>query len=401
MIAIPWYFTKSDSISTFGLTYMLANILCIFWVPYCGTFVDRYDRRKLYMAVTIASGLVLLLVSSIGYLQDGLEWFWVGFIFIFTFLNYNLHYPNLYAFLQEVTERKYYGRITSFVEIQGQLTRMAAGAFAAFLLEGTKAEGVKVFGYTFNLPFEVKPWQIHEIFFMDGMTYFLGFCIILAMRYTPLVERTRAKGAVLDQLKVGYDYLRSHVTIFIFGVFSFSIFITILMSNFFLIAVYVDKHLLASGDVYASAGIFYSVGALFAGLAIRRIYSGTSIPMAVIINTFLAAGLFGLMSVTNSVLITFISFIFLGVTNAGTRILRITFLFLNVPNEVFGRANSIFALTNIIQRIFFLGIFSMAFFQVDNHVIYAFAILSVFLVASAGVLIRFYQDFLKLQTQES
>ncbi|MEL6987946.1 MAG: hypothetical protein AAGK97_08955, partial [Bacteroidota bacterium] len=65
---------------------------------------------------------------------------------------------------------------------------------------------------------------------------------------------------------------------------------------------------------------------------------------------------------------------------------RVNFLFLNIPNQVYGRANSIFAMTNILCRIFFLLIFANAFFQESNNVIYGFMILSSFLFVAAIVL---------------
>jgi len=64
-----------------------------------------------------------------------LPWQLVAGVFMLTFLNYAVHYPNLYAFVQEIIEPKYYGRITSYLEIQGQLTSILAGAGAALLLE--------------------------------------------------------------------------------------------------------------------------------------------------------------------------------------------------------------------------------------------------------------------------
>ena len=79
----------------------------------------------------------------------------------------------------------------------------------------------------------------------------------------------------------------------------------------------------------------------------------------------------------------------LGLTNAGTRVMRTTFLFQNIPNQVYGRANSIFFLGNIAARLFFIAIFAFPFFQKENHVIYTFVILGMFLVISALVLVRY------------
>ena len=46
----------------------------------------------------------------------------VVFVFGITIFNYNIHYPNLYAFGQEITEPKNYGKLNSYIEVQGQVT---------------------------------------------------------------------------------------------------------------------------------------------------------------------------------------------------------------------------------------------------------------------------------------
>ena len=57
-------------------------------------------------------------------------------IFIMTVVFYNVHFPNLYAFLQEIVPPASYGKITSAVEIQNQLAFVLSGGLAAVLLEG-------------------------------------------------------------------------------------------------------------------------------------------------------------------------------------------------------------------------------------------------------------------------
>lgn len=138
MLAIPWYFAKQEAMAQFGLVYILTNILAFFWVPFSGTFIDRFNRKYIFLAITAIVGSILLIVAITGFQLGGLPWYLVAFIFMLTFFNYNIHYPNLYAFLQEITEAKNYARITSYIEIQGQLTSMLAGAAGAILLDGTQ-----------------------------------------------------------------------------------------------------------------------------------------------------------------------------------------------------------------------------------------------------------------------
>ncbi len=397
MIAIPWYFARQGEMSKFGLIYILTNIIAIFWVPYSGIFIDKYNRKNIFLFVTTVSGLMLVSIAGIGYHNESLPWFLVAFVFMFTFFNYNIHYPNLYAFVQEITEVKYYGQITSYIEIQGQLSSVLAGAGAALLLEGVQGGQLNVFGIIINAPFELEAWTIYEIFMMDALTYLLAFAFIFFIKYHSLVEKKIEDSPIRKRLMVGFRYLKNNREILIFGVASHSVFVAVLITTFYLAAIYVNNHLQAGGDVYATSEIYYAVGAVFAGVAIRRIFSSISIPFSVIIMTALATVLFIVLGLTYNVYVFYFMFLILGLSNAGIRIQRITYLFTHIPNHVYGRATSVFTLINIVFRILLLSLFSLPFFYQENHVIYSFFIVSAFLFVSNWVLIKHYKSFIRAE----
>lgn len=145
MIAIPWYFATKDLLGQFGVVYIVATILSFFWVPLSGSIIDKYDRRKIFLVITVTVGSILLTISSFGIYLGHLPSLVVGAVFLLTFLNYNIHYPCLYAFVQEITEPKQYASMTSILEIMGQLTTITAGAGATILLEGTQNEILNFF----------------------------------------------------------------------------------------------------------------------------------------------------------------------------------------------------------------------------------------------------------------
>ncbi len=399
MIAIPWYFAKEEAMSQFGLVYMFTTALAIFWSPYCGTLIDRFDRKHIFLGLTAIVGLLISAIAFLGFSWGMLPWYLVAAVFTLTFLDYNLHYPCVYAFAQEISEPRYYGRMTSYIEVQGQLTTIMAGGGAALLLEGTSAGQGDFFGFPISIPFTIEAWSIQQIFLLDAITYFLAFCIIACIRYVPLRTRTPDTGSVLSQLKIGLQYLNEHRMILLFGVASFSVFAVTLLTNFYLSATYVNKHLLAGGDVYAFSEVCYSIGAVFAGIAIRRLFRWTNIPISITLMTGICTVLLAVLTFTQSIPVFYIMLILLGITNAGIRIQRTTFLFKHVPNQVYGRATSIFFLTNIGWRIVLLGFFSMHFFQVDNNIIYAFGMLSGFLFLTLLVLWRYQADFVRLDEQ--
>ena len=396
MIAIPWYFARQLEMGKFGLIYILTNVIALFWVPYSGTFIDKYNRKNIFLFITTISGLLLVSIAGFGYLNEGLPWYAVAFVFMFTFFNYNIHYPNLYAFVQEITETKYYGRITSFIEIQGQLSSVLAGAGAALLLEGIQEGCLNIFGLLVNVSFDLEAWTIYEIFMMDALTYLVAFAVIFFIKYQSLIEKQIEDNLIKERLKVGFRYLKNNREIFLFGVASHSVFVSVLVTTFYLAAIYVNNHLQASGDVYATSEIYFATGAVFAGIAIRRFFLNVNIPLSVIIMTAFATGLFAVLCVSSNIFVFYFMFLILGLTNAGIRIQRVTYLFMHIPNQIYGRATSIFTLINIVFRILLLAAFGLPFFQKENHIIISFFVLSLFLLLSNIVLIKHYKSFLRL-----
>lgn len=395
MLAIPWYFAQLGDMERFGLVYILVNIISLLWVPYSGSIIDRYNRRNIFLFLTLAMGTILSSTAMLGFWWGGLPWTMVAAMFMLTFFNYNIHYPNLYSLVQEITAPKDYGRITSYLEIQGQVTTMLAGAFGAILLEGTQHGVLNVFGFEVKSDLTIPPWEIYEIFLLDAATYFFSFLIIFFIRYTPIAQRQPEQGKLLQRLRVGFNYLKAHPSIFIFGVASYAIFVVVLLENFYLGALYAKNHLDASGAVYANSEMYYAIGAVMAGAGIHWVFKRTTLPMAVIIMTFMTGGIMIMLFLSKSVLVFYLMLLLLGITNSGTRVVRTTYLFDHVPNQYFGRASGIFFLTNVGFRILFLGTFALPFFHQSNHVIYSFVILSVFLFIAGAVLVYFYRSFLK------
>ncbi|MFK8101765.1 MAG: MFS transporter [Saprospiraceae bacterium] len=393
MIAIPWYFTAEGALEQYGVIYVITSLISLIWVPYSGTFIDRFNRKKIYMVVTLVCGSLLLSIALLGYYWGALPWYMVALVFMITFFNYNIHYPNLYAFIQEITEKEYYGKVTSYIEIQGQLSSVFAGACAAMLLVGSETGAINLFGWNIYLGIKIVPWSIYEIFLLDAGTYFVGFLIILLLKYQPIALRTIEKGSLVTQLKIGFTYLQNNKEILLFGIASYSIFVAVLITTFFLAAPYVKNHLLATGDVFAASEMYFALGAVFAGIAIRRVFKNLTTPMAVIIMTLATFALFLVLGLSQNMWLFFAMMLVLGIANAGTRILRVTYLFSHIPNQVYGRAGSIFFLSHLILRVFFLSLFSLSFFHQGSNIVYAFGIMSLFLLLTAFVLIYYYRSF--------
>lgn len=400
MLAIPWYFAGILGVpQMFGFIYALVTFGSLFWSLYTGTLIDKYSRKNMFLLTNVAGFVVLGSVALYGFLNDFIPGALVGFVFLTTVFIYNMHYPNLYAFAQEITERKNYGKITSYLEIQGQATSIFSGTLAAVLLNGTTEGNFNFMGINLDLPFTIEAWTLQEIFLMDAITYLVSMGLISLIRYKPIAIRTPEKGSVLNRIKTGLNYLTNHKLLFLFGTASYTIFVLLLVETHLLLPIYVNNHLNEGADVYASAEIYYAVGALFAGISIRWLFRSTNSVKAILILMVITTIISYTATFTRSALIFFTVSLILGITNAGTRVLRVTYLFEHIPNSIIGRTSSVFNVLNILMRAFFIGLFSLPFFVKSNNVIWAYFIFGTFVLIAAIIMGSKYRELVQLKSE--
>ena len=401
MIAIPWYFVEVvGRPEVFATAYIFITFATLFWGLYAGTIIDRYSRKRIFILINIACGLIIGSVAFSGFFTTIMNDLLVILVFATTIFNYNVHYPNLYAFGQEITEKSNYGKLNSYIEIQGQSTSILAGAFAALLLTGTTNKSMNLGGVTLTFPFEIQPWEIHEIFLMDAITYLIVILIFMQIKYTRLVKDKIEVGTLFSRLKSGISYLKKNPLIFRFGFASYMLFAFLLVEIHILLPLYVHDFLQERGDIYASAEVYYSLGAILAGLFVITIFKKFNSIFGIICLMFVVAIAFAGMSFYKSLLYFFIANLILGLTNAGVRVLRTTYLFNHVPNNVIGRAGSVFNSLNIMVRMCLIGLFSLPFFTTNDNVRYAYLVGAIMVLMAIIPLILQYKSLINLDKKQ-
>jgi MFS family permease len=185
-----------------------------------------------------------------------------------------------------------------------------------------------------------------------------------------------------------------------FGTLSLSVFIVTLVEAFLLLPQYVANHLQRSADVFASADIYYSIGAVLAGFLTVRLFKHTTTLKGIIILMITAAGIFSWLFFSKSLFVFYLVSLLIGLTNAGVRVLRVTYLFKHINNDIMGRVSSIFSISHIVFRAIFIYVFSISFFNVSNNVIYAYLISGIFIVITIIPLIIKYKKLVRLKVQE-
>jgi MFS family permease len=390
MLAIPWYFIDVlHNASLFGQIYAVITLGVIIWSLYAGALVDRYSRKKIFLLLCLICGVVVFSVAIMGYALGYVPIPLIVLVFATTVFNYNVHYPALYALSQEITEKGNYGRLNSLIEIQGQATSVLSGAFAAVLLSGAENGKFNLLGLSLNLPFSIPKWSLSDIFMLDAATYFIAILLIMGIRYTPTVINKIDVGSVLERVKGGILFLKQNKSLFVFGNASYSIFAVLLVEVHLLLPLYVKNYLNSGADVYASAEIYYAIGALFAGFFIRKVFASVKTVSAILMLIALTSLLLFICSITQSALYFFIFSMLIGITNAGTRVLRVTWLFQHIPNNIIGRTGSVFQVINIVTRSLFIALFSLAFFSEGTNVRWCYAIFGIYLMCSFSLLFLF------------
>jgi len=397
MLAIPWYFTKVFSMeSFFALVYATTTFICIFWGLYAGVIVDKYSRKKVFLILNLISGIIVTSIALIGYKNGNIPIPLIVAVFSMMLLNFNVHYPNLYAFCQELTKKKDYKKITSYLEIAGQTTTVLSAAIAAILIEGTNNQILYLLGIEFKLPFDIQAWTLKKIFLLDGITYFASLLVIFMIPYKATLKKTNNE-TMLKRMQEGISFLLNNKWIFVFGIFSYTLFAFLLAELFVVFPSYVNNYLKQGADVMASSEVYYSLGALFSGFFIGSIFAKRNSVFSVITLILIASGSFLMLCFIKKLLLFFIASFLIGFTNAGVRIFRTTYLFNRVPNNIIGRVNSVLGTINTFIRVLLILVFSASFFSYEENIKWAYLIGAVFLFGCVIPLISNYKNITNIK----
>jgi MFS family permease len=391
MLAVPWYFTGVlHRESLFGNIYFAVTFVSLFWGVYSGTLIDRYNRKKIFLAMNAVGLVGLGSVSAYGFLQQNIPWWLAAIPFAITVFIYNLHFPNLYAYAQEITPRTDYGKVTSLLEIQGQISFTAAGGIAAVLLQGFDGSAAgDLFPILKNI--RLAPVAIWKIFALDALTYLLAFVIIYFVQSLPVVENKIDTAPWHIRLKTGLVFLLKHPLILRFGMFSLMLFLTIIIFGTQLSPIYVKQHLNRGGDVFAISDMAFSFGSLLAGIFTARLFKPHQNISGIIGLHVLAGCMYLAMLVTKTVAWFYLANFLIGFCNAGVRIQRITYIFHHIPNYVIGRASSVFFVLNVLCRMLLIALFSVKYFHTPTGILFPVLLLAVICFVAAFAIRKDYR----------
>lgn len=390
LIAIPWYIANDlGRPDLYGYLILTTAILGMFWGPYAGTLVDKFDRKNVMLGIQSVGLAVIMSVAVWGIIQQYTAVWMAALVMLTTKMLYNIHYPNLYAFAQEITEKEHFGRINSWIEIQGQTTFMMAGAMAAFLMEG------KMFGFTF------KAWEIHEIFLLDAITYVVGFYFIFNINYESLVDRTnRFTSTFRERITDGFIYLKKHPLILLFGACSGFVFAAGLICSTYTLPIFIKHFLNANESAYGISEATFAFGCLLSGFFILKLFTKNYLTLGIILLGIMASVMFLIIGWNKNLMVLYIAYGFVGFANAGIRIMKNTYIFRVIDNNLIGRTGSVFMVINSLLRVLLILVFGSVFFENGANIQISMYVLSIFIAISCLILILFYKPLSALNQSD-
>jgi MFS-type transporter involved in bile tolerance (Atg22 family) len=90
----------------------------------------------------------------------------------------------------------------------------------------------------------------------------------------------------------------------------------------------------------------------------------------------------------------------LGITNAGARVLRTTWLFEHVPNQSIGRVSSVFQSINILHRVALSAVCSLPFFHAGTNIRFAYLLCAAIVLVYAFPLVLNYRQLAAMKEEK-
>ncbi len=363
LVAVPWFIVAhSTSGELWNRAYLIITALILPWSWFAGKLVDSYRKKDIFIAEYILGGLTLMAASILCRMGINMLHIALG-VFAYNYFLFNIHYPALYAYVQSLYAKEDYIQAASSIEIQGQISNMLGGVLAALLM------GAGSFGDFFGV--KLASWELKDVLLLDGMTYLCALVPItmIARDKSPRKkERRSGTNTTLEKTTIhresvsfseAIDYLRENPGLLLIGFASYLLFAAILVEGFYVSLLYVRVYFESGIVVYGFGEAFFSFGALVVGgvLAFTTLRNNESRTLdALILSIGLGSLCFACLAFWPNSL-AFVSTMFtLGIANAATRVLRTSYLMQRVRHDVYGRVANILTSSNVLARLFLLGL---------------------------------------------
>ncbi|MCB0509569.1 MAG: MFS transporter, partial [Bacteroidetes bacterium] len=206
-------------------------------------------------------------------------------------------------------------------------------------------------------------------------------------RYQSLVERSKEASSFLNRLKDGFSYLKENPLILLFGAISGFVFASILVCSFFTMPIFINLYMHGNEGAYGITEASFAFGSLLSGFLILSIFPKNKLTLGIICLSFLAGLMYLFIGYNTELVYLYLAYGFIGFANAGIRVMRTTYIFRVIPNQVVGRTGSVFMVINTLFRIIFIGLFSLSYFSEAANISKTMFILAIFVILGGLILL--------------
>ncbi|WP_164931513.1 MFS transporter [Longirhabdus pacifica] len=352
---VTWNLIQSaNGAQLYGYVIAVMNITMFLILPYLGTMVDRYSRKKVIIFAEVFGLTITFLVLCFGYVSQGLDVWHFVVLLMLSYIYYPLQIPAKIALCQEIFDASQYRTLNSALEIQGQTAAMISAGITALAM---------------------KYLSLFTILWIDVLTYVIAISFIMFIPYTAKQSERLQKSKAWANISEGFMYLKNRKRLLLFLLGTFIPFVMVMIGNY-INPIHIKDTLGAGLEVFASFEMFYAIGAILAGfmmtILMKKYGDFTACFTMMIIFTI---GMMSIIIIPNVAMLLVASLLF-GLGNAGTRVGRNVIMMKIVPNDIIGRVSSfvqgmgllirttsIFILSSIIHQISTLHAFSVMTFM--------------------------------------
>lgn len=340
-----------------GLTLMVTAVPTLLVGLVAGVFVDRFDRKRILLGSDLLRGLIVLCIPF-------------GVINFGPLALYGL------LFLAAIVRQFFDPAWESVLpEIASEDELASANSFLSISSFGSTAVGFALAGFLASV-------DIHLPFYIDAVTFFFSFALVLLVRITRVTsEESTTVGVVIGNLRAGVRFLwttpilRSSLIVSVPVLFSFGLWNVLLLPM-------AIKELGATEFEYGIQEGLTSVGFVVASLVMAKYSDRLREGQWMVIST-IGMGIFGVLyGLANNIWVAIAMVVASGFLNSPLGISRRLIFQKNTPREMRGRVFSAFAVSRDVVFLLGMALAGLA----DIWPIRALVIASGLILVGAGVL---------------
>ncbi|MGD8403753.1 MAG: MFS transporter [Anaerolineales bacterium] len=182
-----WVYKDTHSTTLFALILLFTMVPSLFFAPFAGTLVDRWDRRKVMIAAdsgaAVCTGLLMLLIYT-GYLEIWHIYIIMGFNSLFR----ALQVPAYTSSVSLLVPKEQLGRANGIVNLEVTSAYLLSPILAGWLLDQVGVVSVMA---------------------IDLATFLFAVGIVLAVRFpSPVAKKdTSGRGSFWKETAVGWKFI--------------------------------------------------------------------------------------------------------------------------------------------------------------------------------------------------